>query len=135
MTATQEGTKILKTDERGRVRTTRARRQELLEEFDRSGLAAPKFAALTGLKYQTLAGWLQRRRKERDEVAPVVTPGQESKVQWLETVMEKAQVPPTARACPLVVRLPSGAVIEVAHAAHAALVGEVLRSWERAGAC
>jgi len=132
MTAIKPGSEILKTDQRGRVRTTRARRQELLEEFDRSGLAAPKFAALTGLKYQTLAGWLQRRRKQRDELAPAVLPGAEPKVQWLETVMEKAQVTPAALASQLAVRLPSGVVIEVANTAQAALAGEVIRSWEKA---
>jgi hypothetical protein len=66
MTSTQKESEVLKTDNRGRVRTTRQRRHELLEEFDKSGLSAPKFAALTGLKYQTLAGWLHQRRKQRE---------------------------------------------------------------------
>ncbi len=64
MTSTQDGA-ILKTDTKGRIRTPLARREQLLDEFERSSLSAAKFAALTGLKYQTFAGWVQRRRKER----------------------------------------------------------------------
>lgn len=135
MTFTQTASEILKTDTRGRVKTTPARRQELLEEFDKSGLSAPKFAAVTGLKYQTFAGWLIQRRKQRDEVAPAVQPAKEPTVQWLETVIEKAQATQAVPSSNLMVRLPSGVIIEVANAAHAALVGQVLRSWEKASAC
>jgi hypothetical protein len=135
MTPTQKESEILKTDTRGRVRTTPARRQELLKEFDKSGLSAPKFAALTGLKYQTLAGWLHQRRKQRDELAPAVTPGKEPTVQWLETVIEKAQSAQSTPGSPLMVRFPSGAMIEVVNATQAALAGQVLRSWEKAAAC
>jgi hypothetical protein len=135
MTSTQKGSEILKTDKRGRVKTTPERRQELLEEFDKSGLSAPKYAALTGLKYQTFAGWLIQRRKQRDGMAPAVLPDKQPTVQWLETVIEKAQSTQAVPTSNLVVRLPSGAMIEVVTAAQAALVGEVLRSWEKAGAC
>ena len=135
MTSTQKGSEILKTDKRGRVKTTPARRQELLEEFDKSGLSAPKFAALTGLKYQTFAGWLIQRRKQRDEMAPAVPPAKQPTVQWLETVIEKAQAAPPLAGSNLIVRLPSGVMIEVANPAHAALAGEVLRSWEKVSAC
>ena len=135
MTSTQKGSEILKTDKRGRVKTTPERRQELLEEFDKSGLSAPKYAALTGLKYQTFAGWLIQRRKQRDGMAPAVLPDKQPTVQWLETVIQKAQAAPPLAGSNLIVRLPSGATIEVANAAHAALAGEVLRSWEKAAAC
>jgi hypothetical protein len=114
---------------------TPEKRQELLEEFDKSGLSAPKYAALTGLKYQTFAGWLIQRRKQRDGMVPAVHPDKQPTVQWLETVIEKAQAAQTVPSSNLIVRLPSGVMIEVANAAHAALVGEVLRSWERASAC
>lgn len=122
-------------DTRGRVRTTPARRQELLGEFDKSGLSAPKFAALTGLKYQTLFGWLHQRRKQREELAPAGAPAKEPTVQWLETVIEKAQSAPSTPCSPLMVRFPSGAMIEVVNATQAALAGQVLRSWEKAAAC
>ena len=50
MTNTTEAgeTALLKTDGLGRVRTPVARREGLLEEFERSGLSGAKFAALAG---------------------------------------------------------------------------------------
>ena len=63
MTNTDDGSKILKTDALGRVRTPAARREQLLDEFERSGVSGAKFAELTGLKYQTFASWVQERRK------------------------------------------------------------------------
>jgi len=61
---------ILKTDEMDRVRTPAARRESLLDEFERSGLSGAKFTALAGIKYSTFATWgsgssvgLMRRRR------------------------------------------------------------------------
>lgn len=62
MTSTKDG-EILKRDTKGRIRTPLARREQLLDEFERSGLSGAEFAALTGLKYQTFAGWVQQRGK------------------------------------------------------------------------
>jgi hypothetical protein len=39
---------VLKTDGLGRVKTPVARREQLLEEFERSGLSGIKYAALVG---------------------------------------------------------------------------------------
>lgn len=52
---------VLKQDKRGRVQTPLARREQLLVEFEQSGLSGPKFAALVGIKYQTFATWVQKR--------------------------------------------------------------------------
>jgi hypothetical protein len=66
---------LLKQDVRGRVRTPAERREVLLDEFGRSGLSGPKFAALVGVKYQTFAGWVHDRRKKRPIVpAPAASP-------------------------------------------------------------
>ena len=127
MTSLQSRTEILKTDKRGRVRTTRQRREELLLEFERSGLSAPRFAELTGVKYQTLAGWLHRRRQQQGEVAATKAPG----VQWLETVVPTADLPATSDSR-LLVRLPSGATLELSNLTQAPLAGAVLRAWEKA---
>lgn len=54
---------ILKTDSRGRVRMPPQRREELLLEFERSGLPATKFAQLAGVRYQTFATWVQKHKK------------------------------------------------------------------------
>ena len=128
MTTIQGESEILRTDKRGRVRVTPERRGELLAEYDRSGLSGPKFATLTGLKYQTLAGWLHKRRKQGHDVSPVLTGAKAPAVQWLETVIQSAQPP---KASGLVVRLPSGATLEVTAANQAALAAAVLRAWEK----
>jgi hypothetical protein len=47
----------LKTDKLGRMQTPVARREQLLDEFERSGLSGKKFAAVVGVKYPTLATW------------------------------------------------------------------------------
>jgi len=56
---------VLKTDNRGRVQTPAARREQLLDEFERSGLSGQEFAKLVGVKYSTFATWARRRRRAR----------------------------------------------------------------------
>jgi hypothetical protein len=46
-----------------RSRTTSARRQQLLTEFDRSGLSAAAFAQQHHLAYTTFCSWRQRRAR------------------------------------------------------------------------
>ena len=65
---------IIKQDSRGRMRTTRERREALLSEYDRSAMTGRKFAKWAGIKYTTFANWLQQRRKLgcRELAAPPV---------------------------------------------------------------
>ena len=56
---------VLKTDQLGRMQTPVERREQILDEFERSGLSGKKFAALVGIKYPTLATWAAKRRRER----------------------------------------------------------------------
>jgi hypothetical protein len=65
MTSLTTNTEVLKQDTRGRVRVPAARREALLDEFEKSGTSGAKFAQLAGIKYATFAGWAARRRKER----------------------------------------------------------------------
>lgn len=127
MTSMEPASEILRSDTRGRVWRSRQQREQLLEEFDRSGLSGPKFAALTGLKYQTLAGWLMRRKRGKQMTVP--SAACPSPVQWFETIIDKT---PAAASSALIVRLPSGATIEVAAVSQAPLAGAVLRAWEKA---
>ena len=108
--------------------TTAARREELLAEFGRSGLSGAKFAALAGVKYSTFAAWVQRQR--RQSLSPAAKPA--PAMEWLETVVGQAQAVVPAGGPALLVRLPSGAVVEVANAAQAPVVAALLRAWERA---
>lgn len=52
-------------DTQGRVRASKEQRRLILAEFERSGMSAARFAKQTGLKYSTLAGWLQRYRRPK----------------------------------------------------------------------
>ena len=65
-----EQRKLLRQDVKGRVQTPAARREELLDEFDRGGLSGAKFAALVGVKYSTFAFWVARRKRERAPAHP-----------------------------------------------------------------
>lgn len=61
---------ILKADALGRVRTPALRREQLLDEFERTGMSGVQFAAFIGVKYQTFATWAQlRRRRSRHAVS------------------------------------------------------------------
>lgn len=118
---------ILKTDTQGRVRTPAVRRDSLLDEFERSGLSAAKFAALAGIKYQTFAAWSLRRRKQGVAKAPAkpVDP-----VRWLEAVVQEAQTPATHRSSGVILRFPGGAHIELADLKQAPLAAALLRALE-----
>lgn len=52
-------------DAKGRVRVSKEQRRAILAEFERSGVSAAQFAMRAGLKYSTLAGWLQRYRRSK----------------------------------------------------------------------
>ena len=130
MTASEVTSDILPTDSKGRVRVSRERREELLDEFEKSGLSGAQFARTVGLKYQTFAYWRVQRQKRRPAVAG--QPEKAATVQWLETVIDKAQASAAMPASTLMVRLPSGVAIELAHLSQAPVAAALLRAWEKA---
>ena len=119
---------LLKSDVLGRVRTPRERREGLLDEFERSGLTGQKFAALVGVKYQTFASWVQKRRKRRGsygQAEPLETRSTVSQpVQWLEAVAEARGGSPPKE---LRVELPGGVSVKIADAGQAVLAARLLR--------
>ncbi len=101
---------LIKTDGKGRVRMPAEQREKLLEEFERSGTSGPQFAAVVGVKYQTLAGWARKRRQRGQ--AKVISPVPPvSAARWLEAVVA---APPAS--APLILQLPCGVRLEVADA-------------------
>jgi transposase len=72
-------------DSRGRVRASKEQRRLILAEFERSGVSATRFAKRTGLKYSTLAGWLQRYRRTKP-------PGRAQPMRLLEAVVELLRI-------------------------------------------
>jgi len=127
MTDTNESdVQIMKVDKRGRVRTPAKRRESLLEEYDRSGLSGKQFAELSGLKYQTLATWLQKRRRQAKVCAkPADT------ARWLEAVVEQAQAGDGKDQLSLVVELPGGARVGISHVKQVSLAVSLLRGLEK----
>ena len=126
----QAGEQVLKTDGLGRVRTPVERREQLLNEFKRSGLSGMKFAALAGLKYPTFAGWLHRRRHQRGVPAKVPDKPVDS-VRWLEAVVEQAQGTGVQNPSGIVLELPAGIRVQITNAAQAVLAAALVRSLEK----
>lgn len=120
------GEAVIKTDKLGRVQTPLARREELLDEFERSGLSGAKFAELTGVKYQTLATWLKKRRRARRERPTLKRPKQ---LRWLEAVVQSNDNSKT----PLVLELAGGAKVYIHDVQQAAMAAALLRAL--AGSC
>jgi hypothetical protein len=125
---------IIKLDTRGRMRTTRERREALLAEFDRSGMSGQKFAAWAGIKYSTWANWVQQRRKAQGQVpsAPNETkPGEDApnNVRWLEAVVgastQKASAKPKTGV--LIVHGPGGVRLELSDEKQVVWAARLLR--------
>ena len=98
------GEAVLKTDRLGRVQTPVARREQLLDEFERSGLSGIKYAAVVGIKYSTFATWMKRRRQRGATAGAPVKPV--DSMRWLEAVVEQAQNPGAQNSAGLVLELP-----------------------------
>lgn len=129
----ERGSEIVKTSKAGHILTSRQRREELLAEFDKSGLSAAKYAELVGIKYPTFMYWLQQRRlKQAAPSSTLQTSTRSSTGLWLEAVIEKAQAGGALGtvAKPLLIRLPSGAALEISDASHIQLGAALLRAWE-----
>jgi hypothetical protein len=106
-------------DTRGRVRTSKEQRRRILAEFECSGMSATQFAQWTGLKYSTLAGWVQRYRRTK-------RPARRAPLRLLEAVLT-----PSPAAPGLTVLLPGGARLEVREAGQVPLVAALVHALEQ----
>jgi len=111
-------------DSRGRVRASKEQRRLILAEFERSGVSGAQFAKRTGLKYSTLAGWLQRYRRTKPQ-------GRAQPLRLLEAVVEQAQPGAAPSAALMVLRLPGGSQVEMADAKQIPLVAALIRELAR----
>jgi hypothetical protein len=140
MTTLLEAGSVLKSDTRNRVRTAPDRREALLDEFERGGMSGARFAALMGIKYQTFANWVAKRRRQRQaaaraegEVLPVSAAapggGGGNAVRWLEAVVgrEAGCSRMLVAKGGLRVHLPGGAYLEVTDRAQLMLAAELVR--------
>ena len=137
MTSTQSSGQILKTDSLERLRTPRQRKEQLLDEFERSGLSGPKFSQLAGLKYSTFAAWVAKRKRVRSSgtPAPATKPlGEPAQVQWLEAVVNQAK-DATGKPSMLTVYFGKDARAEIADARQAELAAALLLALNKPSPC
>ncbi len=130
-----ESTTILKRDVLGRITIPKARREALLDEFERSGLKGKPFAKLVGMNYSTFAVWIQNRRHARGDyaaVAPDATERSPRPLRLIEAVAAPvgAALRPGAAGCSeaLELILPGGTKVLVANASQVALAAQLLNS-------
>lgn len=121
MNATHDS--LVRSDRRGRLRYTSGQREALLNAYDSSGLSGPKFAALHGVKYQTFAAWLQRRKRS-DPAAGLPAPDRVTLVQ-IEAPM------PSGHDDGLRLRFPGGIEIHVASRTAVPLAAALIRELSR----
>ena len=105
-------------DTEGRLRVTKAQRRDILAAFGRSGESLPQFARRLGIKYSTLARWVQLSRPKHARPKP--------SLQLLEAVVESS--PAHAVGALLALQLPGGVRVEVADERQAALAAVLVRA-------
>jgi hypothetical protein len=135
MTSISTEPEVFKVDRRGRVHVPAARREALLDEWERSGTSAPEFARLVGVKYATLAGWRAKRQRQRALAERPVERGESAAParQWFEALVEAT--PSAVPAGPgLVIELPGGGRAVVSAPGHVAWAAELLRLLGQPGA-
>jgi len=108
-------------DSRGRVRASKEQRRAILAEFERSGISAAQFAKVTGLKYSTLAGWLQRYRRAKPKAAS-------RRLRLLEAVLDPSHPKERTSEHVLIVHLPGQVRIELSALAQVPLVSELIKA-------
>jgi len=118
--------RLIKTDVLGRMHRTPEQRERILDEYERSGLSGPKFATLCGVKYQTFASWLARR-KSRRQAGPKRPRREAAQVQWLEASVRPAQ----ASNAGLLLQLPGGVRAQISNQYDIALAAALVRALEK----
>jgi len=126
-TAEPQEPNLIKTDVLGRMHRTPEQRERILDEYERSGLSGGKFAALCGVKYQTFAAWLARRKSQRQTPPKRQSHRKSNQIQWLEASMQ----PVTATNASLLLQLPGGGQAQVSNSGQIALAAALLRALQK----
>lgn len=109
MTTNLPETEILKTDALGRVRMSCQRREAILDEFEKSGVAGVPFAKMLGINYQTFASWIQKRRKARGQYGCLPGVQEAHPLKFVEAVVAAEPSEETT----LTIELPGGARVRL----------------------
>jgi|LakMenE01Jun11ns_1017448.scaffolds.fasta_scaffold8769405_2 transposase-like protein len=118
MTATNHA--ILKSDRRGRLRYSKEQKSALVEAYQTSGLSGPRFAALHGVNYQTLAGWLQKRKQTASTAVSRQTPPS-------PFLLVEAEFPAMPHTGAMELILPGGAKLAITAPGHIPLAAALIR--------
>jgi transposase-like protein len=113
---------ILKQDELGRVRVTPQRADELVAEYQRSGLTLASFAAQVGVAYKTFWYWLKKRGLTGSlacSMKPAVSPSKAA--EFVEVAIQTPRLS-------LVVELPGGARATLQDERQAPLVAALIQA-------
>jgi hypothetical protein len=128
MSATDES--IVKADRRGRLRYTTEQKAALVEAYQASGLSGPRFAQLHGVNYQTLASWLQKRKKASGSL-----PNPRSNFGLLSLVPAELHDGPGASSRPLAIVLPGGVRFEISDSSPAPIAAALIRELQNQSPC
>lgn len=121
MTATNDS--IIKSDRRGRLRYTPDQRKSLVKACQASGLSTPRFAAIHGVKYQTLAAWLHRHNRE-SKATHSRLPGP---APLMLVPVERESLVSSGASSPMEISLPGGAKLTLAGPGQIRLAAALIR--------
>ena len=118
---------LVQTDSKGRLRISKEQRKAVLAKFEQSRMSAAKFAAVAGIKYSTLAGWLQRYRRAKPRAVS-------NQMRLVEAVI--GSNPSTEVRPGLVVHLPGSVRVELSSVAEVPLAAALIEALQnRAVGC
>ena len=92
----------------------------MVEAYQTSGLSGPRFAALHGVNYQTLASWLQKHKQTACTAVSRQTPTPP----FLLVTTESPSVPHTG---PMELILPGGVKLAITATGHIPLAAALIR--------
>jgi len=131
MTTTTElskiGGELIKTDCLGRIRVSPEHREKILDAFEASNMSGQKFAEHSGVKYQTFASWVQKRKRERNEysskapIAPAALIG----------TLAEIELQPSEGNSAISVELPGGARLTLSNPEQTALAAALINNLNR----
>ncbi len=122
---------IIKADRRGRLRYTPEQREVLVQACQSSGLTTPRFAALHGVKYQTLAAWLHGHKRGPNPQRPRLPLPEPLLLVPAELEDPMPSNPPGT----LEVSFPGGARLSISSPGQAALAASLIRELETLRPC
>jgi hypothetical protein len=129
MNATHDS--IVKSDRRGRLRYSPDQKAALVDAYQSSGLSGPRFAEIHGVNYQTLASWIQKRKKS---AASPTSP--KPAAHFLSLIpAEIHHTNPYGTDLPLPIHLPGGIRIEISAITQAPLAAALIRQLQNPPSC